>query len=172
MDHLLLSWFLIIGPPRALGRPDEKDENFRPVGALRHYADNDAWWGELTRLAQAARFVVFVFDQTVADPSKGLHSELHFIAATPDVSRKTVFFVHPRETTPRNQAVWRLVFVALGIDPQVTNDAIVTLALNAEGRWVTTATRRGTSTSVLLSLRHAFSQMAEHAALAKNGPMV
>lgn len=102
-DRLLLSECMSWAPPRALGRPEERDK-VPPFGALRTYADEDppgtppeqSDWRRLVRdFTSRARCVVMVFDERILSPGLGVGWELDHIGRHPKLASKTLLVIHP-----------------------------------------------------------------------------
>jgi hypothetical protein len=165
LDHILIERFLTIAPVVALGRSEEKAKGFPPFGAVRIYADgDDAWRHEVQRLAREARKVVFVFDEQVLDPLRGINWEIRHIGESPELIGKTVFILHPdwrsRTANDRsgtqteiNHFLWRSVGALVGFTLPDTAKPLLSCSIAADGTLTATTTKRFDATAVLLAMR-------------------
>ncbi|KFB66779.1 hypothetical protein [Candidatus Accumulibacter vicinus] len=104
LDRMLLSEFMSWAPPRALGKPEEKDKA-SPFGALRKFSEPDPpgtpeeeshWRNDVRHYTDAARVIVMIFDEKILDGDNGVSWEMQYIGDNPAILRKTVFFVNPK----------------------------------------------------------------------------
>ncbi|MCQ1550167.1 MAG: hypothetical protein NOF05_15435 [Candidatus Accumulibacter phosphatis] len=111
LDRMLLSEFMSWAPPRALGKPEEKDKA-SPFGALRKFSEPDPpgtpeeeshWRNDVRHYADTARLIVMVFDERILDGANGVSWEMQYIGNNPAILQKTVLLVSPKYAERRRQ---------------------------------------------------------------------
>ena len=86
LDHLVLYGAIPLGPVVAIGRPGAPV----PFGISRTYVSDDAWQSEVMHLAEVAKVIVIVLDDTA-----GVKWEAHHVQ-----SGRTLYLIPPRFASP------------------------------------------------------------------------
>ena len=86
LDHLVLYGAIPLGPVVAIGRPGAPV----PFGIPRTYVSDDAWQSEVMHLAEIAKAIVIVLDDTA-----GVKWEAHHVQ-----SGRTLYLIPPRFASP------------------------------------------------------------------------